>query len=193
MEICHFKNYFLKSLLIIYFCAFGSLIAQSEFYACNSKFDDSASEWYIYTIDKDGNEVESQIRLKWPFKNDWTEWSAIHHDDFYNVKLKYKNIPDHWEMRTPHGSIISMKTKWSNDFTEWVITENDLKLKWISEYRNNMSSWYFEHKTLGFMNMYTYNAGDPRDWILEDEAIDVSDEMKLAMVFISVYLTNPKR
>lgn len=191
MEIYHFK--ILKLTLLFFLSAIQIGLAQSEFYAINAKYDDSAAEWYVYTLNAEGDDIESEIRLKWPFKNDWTEWSIIHNDAYHNIKLKYKNSPDHWEMRTEDGRIITLKTKWTNDFTEWIVSDDELKLKWVSEYRNNMSSWYFEHETLGYMNMLTFNVGDARDWILEDMSETVNDEMKMAMIFITTYLTNPKR
>ena len=56
-----------------------------------------------------------------------------------------------------------------------------------------MSSWYYDHKSYGHLNMITEYRGDPRDWIIEDFSEEISDEIKLAAIFITTYLTNPKQ
>jgi len=171
-----------------------TIIAQSQFTGMNARWDDSSREWIIYGFSDDEaqTETEGDLRLKWPLKNSWDEWTLEYNGDYTNIRLKWNNNPGHWEVRTQDGEIISIKTKWRNDFTEWVIESNSTKLKWISEFRDNMSSWYFEDKALGYMTMQTAYTGDPRDWDIIDEAPEVSNGMKIAAMFITVYLTNPK-
>jgi len=193
LEIYHSSKVWWYTLFLFFLLA-NSILAQSEFTGASARWDDSAREWEIFSfVGEDEYESENELRLKWPLKNDWTEWTFDYNNNFNYIKLKWPNDPGHWELRTEDGAVVSIKTKWRNDFTEWVIEMEDLKINWISEYRANMSSWYFESDELGYLNMYTAFRGDPRDWLIEDHALEMPDEIKMAAIFISIYLTNPKQ
>ena len=192
LETCLSNRKAVFSFFFVLFLSFN-LFGQSQFTGTSARWDDSAREWIIYSfLGNDDFESEQELRLKWPLKNDWNAWVADYNDSYYNIHLKWNNNPGHWELRSESGEIVSIKTKWRNDFTEWIISSDDIELRWISEFQNDMSSWYFVDKKLGIFNMFTTYRGDPRDWEIEDSAPNVPDAMKIAALFITVYLTNPQ-
>ena len=163
--------------------------AQSQFFNISSIYDDSAVEWRIVSLDSLNNEIYSTVRAKWPNKPTWTEWQFDHLEYYWDMSLRYQTNPQHWFLETNYGSV-AIKQKWRNDFTEWTITYDDIRLKWTTDYGNDISQWYFEDKKYGFMEMWNSYDGDPRDWEIEDQAPNIPDEMKMAMLLITVILSN---
>lgn len=178
-------------IIIICFILFytPSSFTQSTFYAVGSEYDDSAVSWNLFAIDEDDNEFQSNISAKWPLKSSWTEWQFDHLQYYWDMYLRYQTNPQHWFMDT-YNTKISIKQKWRNDLTEWIITYNNQKLKWTTEYGRDVSQWYFEDKQLGFMQMWTTYEGDARDWDIDDQAPNVPDEVKMAMILITIIVTN---
>jgi len=105
------------------------------------------------------------------------------------MSLRYQTNPQHWFLNTDYGTV-SIKQKWRNDITEWTVQYEDIRLKWTTDFGRDISQWYFEDKELGYMQMWTAYEGDPRDWEIEDKAPNVPDEMKMAMLLITVILAN---
>jgi len=162
---------------------------QSTFFNISSEYDNSAIEWQIVSLDSLDNEILSSVRAKWPNEKSWTEWQFDHLEYFWDMSLRYQTNPQHWYLNTDYGTV-AIKQKWRNDFTEWTIRYDDIQLKWTTDFGNDISQWYFEDKEYGFMEMWTSYEGDPRDWEIEDQAPNVPDEMKLAMMLITVILAN---
>ena len=163
--------------------------AQSKFFNISSEYDNTAVEWQIISIDSSNNEIYSSVRAKWPYKSSWTERQFDHLEYFWGMSLRYQTNPQHWFLETDYGNV-SIKQKWRNDITEWNVSYEDIKLKWTTDFGNDISQWYFEDKEFGFMEMWTTYEGDSRDWEIDDQAPDVPDEIKLAMILISVILAN---
>lgn len=177
----------IQIICFIFLCTLS--YSQSKFFAVASEYDDSAVSWYLYAEDDDYNEIQSSVRAKWPLKNTWTEWQFDHLDYYWDMYLRYQTNPQHWFLDT-YNTKISIKQKWRNDLTEWTISYDKHRLKWTTEYGRDVSYWYFEDKELGFMQMWTTYDGDARDWEVEDEAPDVPDEVKMAMILITIIVTN---
>jgi len=197
LEIYHFniKVHLVSYILLLF--SFFTTSAQSEFLQISAESDFSASDWnlYSYVLEEDEDYIDKiygVLRIKWPLRASWDEWRIENNNVIYDIKQKWGNNRDEWELRSETGQIVSIKTKWRNDYTEWVIKSDQHEIRWISEFERDLSSWFFEHKTLGHMSMYTEFRGDPRDWVIEDFSEKISDEIKLAAIFITTYLTNPK-
>ena len=166
--------------------------AQSRFLSINSTYDHSAAEWLIYTLDADNYEKESRLYLKWPLRNDWTHWTIDFEDAFMSIKRQWNLTPQHWEL-THENRVISMKQKWRNDLSEWDIHYSGNILKWKTVYPNRLDEWYFEIDEENYFDMWTRYNGDPRDWDIDDRAPNIPDEVKLAAMFITIYLANPRQ
>ena len=177
--------------LTIGFILFNALhiFSQSQFWGMSSVYDDSAVEWTIYSLDSQDNEVESSVRAKWPNKKPWTEWQFDHLDYYWDMYMRFQTNPQHWFLDTDEINI-SIKQKWRNDITEWIIKYDNVRLKWKTDFGNDVTQWYFEDKKLGFMEMWVTYENDTRDWEIEDQAPNVPDEVKLAMMLITVIIAN---
>ena len=101
-------------------------------------------------------------------------------------------MPQHWEL-THENRVISMKQKWRNDLSEWDIHYSGNILKWKTVYPNRLDEWYFEIDEENYFDMWTRYSGDPRDWDIDDRASNIPDEVKLAAMFITIYLANPRQ
>lgn len=64
---------------------------------------------------------------------------------------------------------------------------------WRTEYPSDLEYWFFELSENNFFEMWTEIQGDLRDWAINDKAANVPDEVKIAAIFITVYLTSPKQ
>ena len=181
----------LSFLLFVGFLQFG--LGQNILTSIHSQWDDSASEWTIYGIDESHEEIEGSFRIKWILRNDFSEWVADFDDTFMSIKRKFGNDNTRWELRSDSGIITDMKAKWRGDYTEWTITGDNTSIVWQSEYKNDLNVWFFEDKDQGWMEMRTISFNDTRDWEIIDETLDVSDEIKMACVFLSLYHTTPKQ
>ncbi len=180
-------------LFVLLYSNSTTLLSQSELYSINSVWDDSATEWKLYGWDNDGEDIEGELRIKWGLRNDFSEWIADYNEQYITIRQKYNNDNTRWELRSDSGIIIDIKSKWRGDNTEWTISSGDQKIKWHSEYRNDLNLWYFEDENIGYMEMITYENNDSRDWEIIDNAATITDEMKIAALFITLYNTTPKR
>ncbi|MBT8231360.1 MAG: hypothetical protein HKO66_10925 [Saprospiraceae bacterium] len=203
LAICHSRIFreiqgitLIKRYIKLIVCSIGFILftpslsySQSEFIGLSSIYDDSSREWRIYCLDNYGDEFQSYANAKWPHKTPWTEWQIDHLDYYWNMFLRFQTNPQHWFLDSNDLSI-SIKQKWRNDITEWSVSFDDHLLKWKSEYRNDLSVWFFESKEFGYLEMWTTFEGDPRDWEIEDQAPNVPDEVKVAMIMITAFQTN---
>ncbi len=184
---------FILSLLIP-----SGLKAQSQLLELNSYFDDSAREWLLFgmltdsAVVEEPEEIEGTMRIKWELNNDFSEWSIDYNEIFYTIKTKFGR-EDRWELRSSDNELVELSTKWRNDMTEWTVKYDGLNIKWEAEYKNDLNVWFFETKENGFFEMYTLFEGDSRDWLFEDKTKGIPDCVKMACLFITSYVTNPKQ
>jgi hypothetical protein len=86
-----------------------------------------------------------------------------------------------------------MRTAWAGDFKEWRVSDNDVTLNIRSKWSNQFDEWQVQDANYGNFHLYTLRAQDPRDWAVNDQlAPNISEEMKLAMIFLVIYNTSPK-
>jgi len=193
LEICHFKTY-QRSLLscLLFLCTTISLYSQNQFHSVSSVYDHSASEWKILGTDSLGDDWDALLYLKWPLRNEWDHWTVDFKDYFYTIKLRWNQNPAQWEL-TGGDFIVKIKQKWRNDLNEWDIYYGDKKIKWKTNFPNQLDEWFFEIDKDNYFDMWTRYRADPRDWEFEDHAAAVPDQVKIAAIFICIYLANPKR
>lgn len=182
------KRSILSCLFILVLHAF--YFGQSYLTGLSAKWNDAFFEWEVYAFEDD-KELEGELRLKWPFRNDWSEWILDLDEQYLTIRLRYKNVTNHWEIRGA-GSIIEMKPIWLNDHTQWRISFDGKKIKWRTQYPNDLNYWFFEDDENGFAEFYTVYRDDPRDWEFNDQTRDIPFEVKVAMAFIGMYYSTPK-
>jgi len=139
-------------------------------------------------------ELYGEFKLRWlNVREDWTEWDFELGGERGTIRAKWKDDPSQWELRTYTGAIVTMRTAWPNDNTQWRVTDNTVTLLLKSRWTNQLDEWLVEDATRGKFYLYTLNRQDPRDWAIED-GLDatVSDAMKLAMVFLTVFQSTPR-
>jgi glucan-binding YG repeat protein len=140
-------------------------------------------------------ELYGEFKLRWlNVREDWTEWDFELGGERGTIRAKWKDDPSQWELRTYTGAIVTMRTAWPNDNTQWRVTDNSVTLLLKSRWTNQLDEWLVQDATRGKFYLYTLNRQDPRDWAIED-GLDatVSDAMKLAMVFLTVFQSTPRQ
>jgi hypothetical protein len=192
---------------ILIFCLFiGANAAQSQVLSSASTvWGNSFVEWEFYAHDRDSSEIEEEepdeyefgsLKLRWlNVKEDWTEWDYSLNNDTEQgtIKLKWKNDPTHWELRTYAGDVITMRTSWPNDLNEWRITDNSKSITFKSKWTNQYDEWIAKDNNLGSFYLYTLKSKNPRDWAIEDKmSEEISNPMKMAMIFIALYHGSPR-
>ncbi len=86
-----------------------------------------------------------------------------------------------------------MRTAWPGDFKEWRVSDNSITLNIKSKWTNQLDEWLVLDDTYGNFYLYTLRTRDPRDWAIEDRLDPaISEEMKLAMVFLVVFNSSPR-
>ena len=175
----------------------------------SSRWSDSFVEWDIFVFappDTTAGEAEEEapgspeeevfgeLKLRWlNVKDDWTEWDYTFGDLQGTIRLKWKNDPSQWELRTYTGDVVTMRVAWANDNTEWRITDNSNTLNWRSRWTSQFDQWQLNDSRHGAFNMYSLRSNDPRDWAIEDGLDNnISTPMKIAMVFITVFYSSPR-
>jgi len=166
-------------------------------------------EWEIYatmptdtteTDDPDADsetpeeELYGEFKLRWlNVRNDFSEWDYELGGERGTIRQKWKDDLTQWELRSYSGNIISIRTMWANDLTEWRVTDNSVTLNLKSRWKNQLDEWLVDDATRGRFYLYTFAQNDPRDWAIEDRLDEsVSEPMKLALIFLAVFVTSPK-
>jgi hypothetical protein len=87
-----------------------------------------------------------------------------------------------------------MRTLFRGNFREWRITDNRKTLRFKTKFGNISDEWILDNNRNGIFDVYTNFEGDPRAWSIVDELDeDISFELKMAMIFISIYYSTPKQ
>lgn len=173
----------------------------------SARWSDSFVEWDIFQAVRDSTSGEQpdesdapdeesigDLKLRWlNLRDDWSEWDFNLGDLNGNIRLKWKNDPTAWELRTFDGDIVTMRAMWTNDFSEWRVTDNTKTLTLKSRWKNYVDEWMVNDSQYGNFYLYTLVENDPRDWAIEDHLDDsVSPAMRMALIFLIVYHAAPK-
>ena len=173
--------------VLFFFLAVASLNGQ-ELYAINAAWSDSFIEWSFVTVD----EEEGYLAVRWPNRENWSEWVFDFNGYSGTLRMKWDNNPNIWELRYG-GEVVNIKTKWRSDFSEWRISDGISQLTFASRYTNTISEWRLLEKNYGNFILKTEWENDPRNWNIYDE-LDKSIPigMKLAMTFIAIINSIPR-
>lgn len=169
----------------------------------SSRWQDSFVEWEIFSVLQqpdleEGEELEEtaygELKLRWlNVRDDWSEWDYELGGQRGTIRQKWKDDPQQWELRSYAGTVVTMRTSWSGDFKEWRVSDNSLTLNLKSKWTNQLDEWQVEDSNYGKLYLYTLRSRDPRDWAIDDKlGPEISEEMKLAMIFLVIFNTMPK-
>lgn len=166
----------------------GLLVAQNII-GLGTRYDDSFKEWVIRTDDDD---IEGELRMRWAFRNDWTQWDFRIGDVIGTVEQKWKDDPNLWEIRCGDYTV-NARTTWPNVFNRWKLNDGKNQFNWGTKYANQHDEWMTDSGQNDLFKVNAYWTDDPRDWVVTDNLPeDVSNAMKLAMIFIAIHFSTPK-
>lgn len=155
-------------------------------------WNDSFREWEIHTAD-DWRTGSLELRWNLPGTEDWTEWDLRLGDTTAQIRLKWSDDPNLWEIKC-EGVTVTARTLWNNDFRQWRLSDGKHRITWQSRYGNIRDEWIMREEDPGSFSVYTYYEGDPRDWVVIDKLDeDVSYAMRIALMFIAVFNSVPKK
>lgn len=190
--------------LLIAFAWQGLLPAQA-LSGISTRWSDSFVEWELFVLadttqteeddaEAPDEEVFGELKLRWlNLRDDWSEWDYTLGDQRGTIKLKWKDDPNQWELRTYDGAVVTMRTAWNGDLSEWRITDNKMSLNLRCRWSNQLDEWLVQDSNRGSFYLYTMRRGDPRDWAIEDHLDEsISLPVKMAMVFLTVFHASPR-
>lgn len=197
-----------KTILTWVFCWHIALASAQQLSSVSTRWSDSFVEWDIFAyetdstgtvlLDEDTEEPleykAGGLQLRWlNLRDDWSEWDYELGDERGTIKMKWKDDPTQWELRSYDGNIVTMRASWANDPTEWRITNNAFSLTLRSRWTNQLDEWSVQDANRGNIKLYTFRRQDPRDWAIEDQLVDeVSNSMRLAIIFIVLFHSTPR-
>jgi len=200
-----------KWAFILLWACYGIPAMGQNLSGISTRWSDSFVEWELFgpapdssqtagddddTADPDAAEevVVGELQLRWlNVRDDWTEWNYSLGEEQGTIRMKWKDDPSQWELRTYSGAVISMRAAWRDDFTEWRVTDNALSLTLKSRWTSQLDEWLVQDNHRGTFYLYTLVEGDPRDWAIEDSLDEtVSQPMKMALIFLSVFHATPR-
>lgn len=197
---------FIRSALWVFIltCVAANASAQAPTMTTIScRWQDSFAEWEIFSVfqkealeedEVPEEELYGELKLRWlNVRDDWSEWDFELGGQRGTIRQRWKDDPQQWELRSYSGQVITMRTAWNGDFKEWKVSDNSISLNIRSKWANQLDEWLVDDSNYGSFYLYTLRSRDPRDWAIEDNlGPDISEEMKLAMIFLVVFNTTPK-
>ncbi|MBK8556378.1 MAG: hypothetical protein IPL65_11695 [Lewinellaceae bacterium] len=186
-----------------------ALLPAQQLSSIHTRWGDSFVEWEFFNFSTDSMAIQEAIdyeesfpeepagemKLRWlNLRDDWTEWDFEYGDLRGTIKMRWKDDPGFWELRSFNGDIVSMRLAWPGDPTEWRVTDNDITLMFRSRWKNQLNEWECDESQYGTFKVSSFHRQDPRDWAIDDLLDErVPDAMRLAMVFLAVYQSSPKQ
>ena len=182
--------YFFSFLFFVFTTGFTQ--AQLDITGISTVWDDAFHEWHVYAFNQQDEEVQGTLRVKWQFRQDaWKEWVFELENYDAQIRQKYTNELNHWELRSNEGTI-DFKLQWRNDVNQWQINWNRERIKWRTKFNNDLNDWIYKGENDDLFSVYTIYRDDPRDWEVYYENIDLPMDVQVAMIFISIYYSTPK-
>ena len=192
---------------LLAFAGLGPLRAHTQtLSSISARWSDSFVEWALYipapdTVQTEDDDSEAaaeeeygELKLRWlNMRDDWSEWDFNLGEERGTIKMKWKDDPTQWELRTYSGAVVTMRASWSNDLSEWRVTDNAISISLRSRWTSQYDEWLVQDPTRGTFYLYTLVEGDPRDWKIEDNFDEtLSQPMKMAMIFLTVFHSTPR-
>lgn len=192
----------------IFICLFCWTVSGSTqtLSSISARWSDSFVEWELYVAapsaepaeEDDGEapdeELYGELKLRWlNLRENWTDWEFNLGDERGTIRMKWKDDPSQWELRTYSGAVVTMRASWNNDPTEWRVTDNNFSLTLRSRWSNQFDEWLVQDNNRGTFYLYTMTEGDPRDWAIDDRLdASVSQPMKMALIFLTIFHSTPR-
>lgn len=162
-----------------------------ELIGAHATYDDSFREWDIVPA-YDSLEI-GKLELSWPYNDKWDKWEYQVADHSGHIRLKWINKANEWEL-VDGSDVVNMRPVWKGDLSEWRITHNGNRYTYRSKNRNIANIWQTRGNKDIYFDMMAEYEGDPRDWIIEDTMQEETPlAVKMAMIFITVYYTTPRK
>lgn len=186
--------------VIAYICLLlPGVMGAQDISGLSARWSDSFVEWDLYgLIGDDPEEAREErvghLQLRWlNLKDDFSEWEYQCGDQRGSIRLKWKDDPNHWELRTFDNEMITMWTLFKGDLRQWRVTNNDFSLELRSRWQNQVDEWLVEDRARGIFYIYTLHERDPRDWVIDDRLSgEVSLAMRMALAFLAVFHGSPR-
>ncbi len=180
------KRIVLYVLCLLFFIPFAHA---QRMVGAETRYNNSFRDWILLTEDDD---VEGELRLRWTFSDDWSSWDLSVGDITASIEQKWAEDPNLWVIRC-EGITVNAKTAWAGEFHRWKLSDGNHQINWESKYSNIKEEWEIDSNNDLFFQMYTRWEGDPRDWTIVDELPeDISDAMKVAMIFLALHFSTPR-
>lgn len=167
------------------------------------RWQDAFVEWEIFATpravdleegEEPTEELYGELKLRWlNIRDDWSEWDYELGGQRGTIRQKWKDDPQQWELRNYGSTVITMRTAWTGDLKEWRVSDNSITLNIRSKWTNQLDEWLVQDDTYGSLYLYTLRSRDPRDWAIDDRLDPaISEEMKLALIFLVIFNSSPK-
>jgi hypothetical protein len=182
-------------------CAYGQSLSSAH-----TRWLNSFVEWELYAFASDSatyDEAEGEapqevvfgdLKLRWlMMREDWTDWEFTTPEGRGTIRMKWKDDPTQWELRTYSGAVVTMRALWPDDLTEWRVTDNNVSLTLRSRWKNMYDEWRVDDPARGTFYMYTFYEGDPRDWAIDDRLhASIPIPVKVALTFLVLFHSSPR-
>jgi hypothetical protein len=173
-------------MMIVMSCA---VLHGQDIIGLGTRWSDSFREWEVHSREEWRT---GSMGLRWALREDWTEWEFRLGDTTAQIRLKWRDDPNLWEIRCL-GKTVTARTVYPGDFRQWRLADGTHRLHWQSRYGNIRDEWILRTQEAGSFTVYTYWEGDPRDWVIRDELnAEVSYALRVALIFIAVFNSIPK-
>jgi hypothetical protein len=171
-------------------CYFMQTGFAQKIIGAETRYNNSFREWTLYTEDE---ELRGELRMRWTFQDDWTAWDWSVGDVDATIEQKWPEDPNLWIIRC-QGVMVNAKTAWPGEFRRWKLNDGKNQINWESKYENRKDEWEMDVSGDSPFLVHTYWEGDIREWEVVDElSADISEAMKVAMIFLSLHFSTPKR
>lgn len=196
-------NRMITGAFLSFFLLTGVVAQTPSMTTIGCRWQDSFVEWEIFATpdardleegEEPTEELYGELKLRWlNVRDDWSEWDYELGGQRGTIRQKWKDDPQQWELRNYASAVITMRTAWNGDLKEWRVSDNSITLNIKSKWTNQLDEWVVKDENYGSLYLYTLRSRDPRDWAIEDHLDPaISEEMKLAMIFLVIYNTTPR-
>lgn len=124
---------------------------------------------------------------RWPDQT-YSAWDFRFGENSGEIEIQKKESPEAWTFRH-FGTQVTAQTRWSGYIDEWRIGLQDTV--WIirTEDRALLEDWTCQIDDTSYIRIFTEFEGDKRTWLVEEEGRPITSLVKLAMGFISFYVS----
>lgn len=152
--------------VVLSLCLSSGALRSQDLSGLSARWSDSFVEWDLYGFDGEDAQEEriGSLQLRWlNLKDDFSEWEYQCGSQRGSIRLKWKDDPNNWELRTFDNETITMRTLFNGDLRQWRVTNNDFSLELRSKWQNQLDEWLVEDRARGvFLHLYAARTRPPR-------------------------------